>query len=145
VLYPHLIPPKKKDLKKQGLKKGLQKPPLIHCGYVAEKEFLFGYARRHSLLQECPGENEGETVVLELDTMCAAVEAILTELKISSIPIRFPNVATDDGGTRVIALYSNYSMKKIPPNEDIQKFARFLGKEQELPQWYFDATHWRWI
>jgi hypothetical protein len=140
VLYQHLIPPNKKALKK----KSLQGPPLIHCGYVAEEEFLFEYARRHDLLQECLGIHEGETVLLELDTMYAAVKSILTELKISSIPIRLPVVAAHGGVTRVIALYNNYSMENIPTGEDIQELARYLGKEQEQPRWYFDVTRWRW-
>jgi hypothetical protein len=126
------------------LKEGLKKPPLIHCGYVAEEEFLFGYARRHGLLHECLGENEGEIVLLERMTMYAAVKAILAELAISSIPIRLPVVVTNDGGTRVIALYNNYSMKRISPGEDVQKLARFLGKEQEHPKWYFDSIRWKW-
>jgi hypothetical protein len=105
VLYPHLIPPDKKGLKNQDLK-NLQAPPLIHYGYIAEdsEEFLFEYACRHGLLQECEGDNEGETTLLKLDTIYAAVEAILSELQISSIPIR----------VRAIALYNNYSMKKNP-------------------------------
>jgi hypothetical protein len=67
-------------------KKGLQKPPLIHCGYIGEEEFLFAYAPQHGLLQECPGEHEGEIVLLELDTMYAAVKAILAELIYPSSP-----------------------------------------------------------
>jgi hypothetical protein len=106
VLYLHLIPPDKKSLKKKGLKKGLKGPPLIHCGYIAEEEFFFKYTCHHGLLQECPGENEGDTVLLKLDIMYAAIEAILTELKISSIPIHLPVVVTNDGGTHIIALYS---------------------------------------
>jgi len=82
--------------------------------------------------------------LLELDTMYTAVQAILTELKISSIPIRLPIIVTEAGGIRVIALYNNYSMKTVPPHEDIWELARFLGKEQEQPKWYFDATEWRW-
>ena len=109
-----------------------------------EKELLFGYILHHGLLQECPGGNEGETVLLELDTMYTAVQAILTELKISSIPICLPIIVTEAGGIRVIALYNNYSMKTVPPHEDIWELARFLGKEQEQPKWYFDATEWRW-
>jgi len=134
VLYHHLIPSKKK---------GLQKPPLIHCGFIAEEEFLFPYARHHGLLQECPGENEGEMVLLELDTMYAAVKAILAELNISSIRIRLPHVVKKGGGTFIIALYNNYSRNKTrPPAEDVEKLAQFLGQEQ--PKWYFDATRWRW-
>lgn len=140
MLYPHLIPPKKKGLKKKDLKD----PPLIHCGYIAEQEFLFGYARRHGLLQECEGDNKGETTLLKLDTMYAAVQAILSELQISSIPIRLPVVVTTDTGVRSIALYNNFSMKNIPPDEDVQKLARALGKEKEQPKWYFDANRWRW-
>ena len=63
-LYPHLIPPKKLCLKKEGVNKRLKKPPLIHCRYVADKEFLFDYARNHGLLRECPGKREGEMSLL---------------------------------------------------------------------------------
>ncbi|KAF5384054.1 hypothetical protein D9615_003142 [Tricholomella constricta] len=135
VLYHHLIP---------SNKKGLPKPPLIHCGYLAEQEFLFAYARQHGLSQECAGDYEGDIMLLKLDTMYAAVKAILEELKISSIRIRLPHVVKQGGGTRIIKLYSNYSMKRIPPTEDVEKLARFLGMEQEQPKWYFDAKKWRW-
>ena len=107
-------------------------------------EFLFAYARHHGLLQECVGDYEGEIMLLELDTMYAAVEAILAELNISSIRLHLPHVVEIGGGIRIIALYNNYSMNKIPPAEDVEKLARFLGNEQEQPKWYFDATRWRW-
>jgi hypothetical protein len=135
VLYHHFIP---------SNKKGLQKPPLIRCGYIAEQEFLFSYARQHGLLQECPGDYEGDIILLKLDTMYAAVKAILAELKISSIRPRLPHVVKKGGGTRIIELYNNYSMNKIPLAEDVEKLARFLGMEQEQPKWYFDATRWMW-
>jgi hypothetical protein len=135
LLYWHLIPSNKKRLKK---------PPLIHYGYVAEKEFLIGYARRHGLLRECPGEYEGEIVLLELDTMYDSVKAILIELQISSIPVRLPFVVTKDGTTRIIALHNNYSMDRIPPNEDVENLARLLDQEEEGHKWYFDATKWKW-
>jgi hypothetical protein len=93
-LYPHLIPSKK-----EGVNKHLKKSPLIHCGYVADKEFLFEYARNHGLLRECPGEREEEMVLLKLVTMTATVEAIFTELGLSSIPVRLPQVVTNDDVT----------------------------------------------
>jgi hypothetical protein len=107
-------------------------------------EFLVAYARDHGLLRECHGDYEGEIMLLQLDTMCAAVKAILAELKISSISPRLPHVIKKGGGTYIIELYNNYSMDKIPPAEDVEKLARFLGKEQEQPQWYFDSTRWMW-
>ena len=145
-LYPHLIPPRKKSLKKEGVNKRLMKPPLIHCGFVVDEESLFEYARNHGLLQEYPGEREGEMFLLKLDTMTATFKAIFTELGISSIPVRFPAVVTDDDFVLIIALYNNYSMNKRPTDEDAWKLARFLGKEGEQlePKWYFDSTHWRW-
>ena len=143
-LYPHLIPPKKKTLKKGGVKKRIKKPPLIHCGYVVDEEFLFEYARKHGLLRECPGEREGEMVLLKLVTMTAAVEAIFTELGLSSIPVCLPQVVTNDDVIVVIALYNNYSMKKRPTDEDVRKLAGFLGKEGEQPKWYFDISRWKW-
>jgi len=78
--------------------------------------------------------------------MYAAVNAILAELKISSIhPSPFlPHVVKRGGGRRIIELYNNYSMNKTPLAEDVEKLARFLGKEQEQPKWYFDATRWMW-
>jgi len=145
-LYLHLIPPKKKNLKKEGVNKHLKKPPLIHCGYVADEEFLFEYARNHGLLRECPGEREGEMVLLKLVTMTATIEAIFTELGLSraSIPVRLPQVVTNDDVTLIIALYNNYSMKKRPTDEDVRKLAGFLGKEGEQLKWYFDVTRWKW-
>ena len=145
-LYPHLIPPRKKSLKKEGVNKRLMKPPLIHCGFVVDEESLFEYARNHGLLHECPGEREGEVFLLKLDTMTATFKAIFTELGLSSIPVRssFPLVVTDDDFVYIIALYNNYSMKKRPTDEDVRKLAGFLGKEGEQPKWYFDSTHWRW-
>ena len=143
-LYPHLIPPKKKTLKKGGVIKRFKKPPLIHCGYVADEEFLFEYARNHGLLRESPGEREGEMVLLKLVTMTATVEAIFTELGLSSIPVRLPQVVTNDDVILIIALYNNYSMDERPTDEDVRKLARFLGKEGEQPKWYFDITRWKW-
>ena len=143
-LYPHLIPPRKKTLKKGGVKKCIKKPPLIHCGYVVDEEFLFEYARNHGLLRECPGEREGEMVLLKLVTMTAAVEAIFTELGLSSISVCLPQVVTNDDVIVVIALYNNYSMKKRPIDEDVRKLAGFLGKEGEQPKWYFDISRWKW-
>ena len=64
VLYHYLIP---------SNNKGLQKLPLIHCGYLAEEEFLFVYARQHGLLRECTGDYQGDIVPLELDTIFAAI------------------------------------------------------------------------
>lgn len=74
--------------------------------------------------------------------MYAVVKAILPELKISSFRPRLPHVVKKGGGTRIIELYNNYSMNKIPLAEDVEKLARFLGMEQEQPKWYFDATRW---
>jgi hypothetical protein len=111
---------------------------------VADEEFLFEYARNHGLLRECPGEREGEMVLLKLVTMTATVEAIFTELGLSSIPVRLPQVVTNDDVTLIIALYNNYSMKKRPTDEDVRKLAGFLGKEGEQPKWYFDVTRWKW-
>jgi len=135
MLHRHFIP---------SNKKGVQRPPLIHYGYIAEEEFLFAYARHHGLLHECDGNYEGEIMLLKLDTMYAAMKAILAELKISSIRLHLPHVVGIGGSTRIIALYSNYSMNKIPPAEDVEKLVQFLGKEQEQPKWYFDATRWKW-
>jgi hypothetical protein len=144
-LYGHLIPHKKKTSnKKEGVTKRLKKPPLLHCGYVADQKFLFEYARNHGLLRECPGEREGEMVVLELVTMTAAVKAIFTELGLSSIPVRLPQVVTNNDLTLIIALYTNYSMNKKPADEDVRKLAGFLGREGEQPKWYFDVARWRW-
>jgi hypothetical protein len=143
-LYPHLIPPKKKTLKKEGVNKHLKKLPLIYCGYVADEEFLFEYTCNHGLLWECPGECEGEMVLLKLVTMTATVEAIFTELGLSSITVRLPQVVTNDDVTLIIALYNNYSMKKRPTDEHVRKLAGFLGKEGEQPKWYFDVTRWKW-
>ena len=83
--------------------------------------------------------------MMPLETMYNAVKAILAELEISSFRPHLPHVVKKGGGTRLIELYTTYSMKKIPPAEDIEKLARFLlGNEQEQPKWYFDATRWRW-
>ena len=65
--------------------------------------------------------------------MTAAVKAIFTELGLSSIPVRLPQVVTNDGLTIIIALYNNYSMKKRHTDEDARKLAGFLGKEGEQP------------
>jgi len=113
---------------------------------VADEEFLFEYARNHGLLRECPGEREGEMVLLKLVTMTATIEAIFTELGLSraSIPVRLPQVVTNDDVTLIIALYNNYSMKKRPTDEDVRKLAGFLGKEGEQLKWYFDVTRWKW-
>jgi hypothetical protein len=144
-LYPHLIPHKRKTLnKKEGVTKRLKKPPLLHCGYVADKKFLFEYARNHGLFRECPGEREGEMFVLKLATMTAAVKAIFAELGLSSIPVRLPRAVTNNDVKFVIALYNNYSMKERPTDGDVRKLAAFLGKEGEQPKWYFDVTRWRW-
>jgi hypothetical protein len=51
---------------------------------------------------------------------------------------------TKGGGTRIVTLYNNHSMKKFPLGEDVEMLARFLGKEQEQPKWYFGATSWMW-
>jgi hypothetical protein len=143
-LYLHLIPPKEKTLKKEGVNKHLKKPPLIHCGYVVDKEFLFKYACNHGLLQECPGECEEEMVLLKLVTMTVTVEAIFTELRLSSIPVCLPQVVMNDDVTLIIVLYNNYSMKKRPTDKDGWKLAGFWGKEGEQHKWYFDVTCWKW-
>ena len=109
-----------------------------------KEEFLGVCARNHGVLHECPGEDEGEFDVLRPDTMYAAVKAILAELKISSIRPHLPHVVKKGGATHIIALYDNYSMDKIPPIEDVEKLARFSGKEQEQPMWYFDVVRWKW-
>jgi len=57
-----------------------------------EEEFLIGYARHHGVLRECAGDYEGDIVMLKLETMRAAVKAILTELQISSVCIRLPGI-----------------------------------------------------
>lgn len=54
-----------------------------------EEEFLIGYARHHGVLRECAGDYEGDIVMLKLETMRAAVKAILT---ISSVRIRLPGI-----------------------------------------------------
>jgi len=112
---------------------------------MAKREFFFGYARDHGLIQEgLQLEEEGEggvPVVMVYDTLVVSIRAILAELQISSIPIRLEYTITRDAGTLFITLCSNYSMKRMPPVEDVQKLARFLGQE---PMWCFDSTHWRW-
>ena len=123
-LYHHLIP---------SNKKGLQKPLLIHCGYIAKEEFLFAYTRRYGQLQECPGNYEGEIILLKLDTMYAAVNAIMAELKFFSIRPHLPYDIENGGGTRIVAFYNNYSMNTILLAEAVEKLAQFLGKEQEQP------------
>jgi hypothetical protein len=141
-LYLHLIPPRKKTIKKEGVNKHLKKLPLIHC--MADEEFLFKYAHNQGLLRECPGERKGEMVLLKLVTMTATVKAIFTELRLSSIPVRLPQVVTNDDVILIIALYNNYSMNKRPTDKDFWKLAGFLGKEGEQPNWYFDVTRWKW-
>jgi hypothetical protein len=80
-------------------------------------------------------------VVLVYNTLRASIEAILGELQISSIRIRITHTLTPDLGALFISLCSNYSMKRMPPVEDVEKLAQFLGQE---PMWCFDTTHWRW-
>jgi hypothetical protein len=50
---------------------------LIHYGFIADREFLIPYARDHGLLVECTEDFEGEIIVMPLETMYAAVKAIL--------------------------------------------------------------------
>src|SRR3984957_12679033 len=92
---------------------------------MAKREFFFGYARDHGLIQEgLQLEEEGEggvPVVMVYDTLVVYIRAILAELQISSIPIRLQYTITRHAGTLFIALCSNYSMKRSPPIEDLQK------------------------
>ena len=105
-----------------------------------EEEFLVTYARDHGLLEECPGE----FVLIPLEKMYAAVKAILVELKVSSIRPRLFHVVKKAVEHVLLSFITNYSMKKIPLAEEVEKLARLLGNEQEQPERYFDATRWRW-
>jgi hypothetical protein len=111
-----------------------------------EDEFLFDYARRHDLTLTC-GDFEGQIILLEYETKEASFIAILRELQIFSIPICLPHAVNHSKKKTVFALYNNYSMKKrkkLPPIEEVQRLAQFLGKDQEPPTWHFDGRLWDW-
>jgi hypothetical protein len=65
--------------------------------------------------------------------MYAAIKGIF--VNISSIRPRLPHVVRKGGGTRIIELYNNYSMDKIPPDEDVLKLSVFIGKGEEQAMW----------
>jgi hypothetical protein len=81
---------------------------------------------------------------MELQTMYKSTKAIFEELQITSIPIRLKTVVAKGHFRSAIELYNNYSIRDKPPDEDIKKLARFFGKEEEGPTWYFSAKKWRW-
>lgn len=144
------------------------KAPIMHCGWTMERLWKYtennGFAVRPIIdyrdflteeeEDEYGDEDEDEDLIDDdspevglLDPekcMKNALAHLVDKLDIKEILATTATemiVANPHNG--FLSLYTNYSVRRAPSLEAIEKLRVALG-EEEGPKWYLDAFHWYW-
>lgn len=123
-------------------------PPVFHYGYTFKREWLYGYAREHSLLDLHRDSNDTEIISLQ-GTIENVFEYIVKEVQLLSFNLEFYLIRALPGMSDhccLMTICSNYRRDdedRRPEIEDVKKLQRFLGFS-EPPGWYVDYEDWGW-
>ncbi|KAL6300997.1 hypothetical protein BKA93DRAFT_930569 [Sparassis latifolia] len=146
------------------------KPPVMHCGWVANESLLLEYAREHKIpilrraklkdTLDIDGEDEFDeemNTVVPIDSVDPredrmayvfllndALSRIVQELNIPW-PLRLLSLTRPmaAGCPLIISLFTNYHLAKAPRSTAIEAL-RMKLHETEQPKWFLDSSDWRW-
>ena len=132
------------------------KAPVMHCGWVMDRLWKYTedndfvvtptYDYREKFIEEEIGDEDHIVVacVNPLESMNNALADLTGKLGITEIlKTADIEIVVTENKALFVSLYTNYSVRRAPSAEAIEKLRVALG-EEEGPKWYLDHFYWHW-